>query len=238
LENIKKIYSCNVYNARNLFLFCFAAFILILGIFAIIGLLAKIIFILPLGFVILSVTIFSYQKKIKNLFTKRAFLEFTNESFTVTLRNLKNERGIVKSVFFWEEIKSYKFYFTPSKLTYLDIYPKKGGFREFGFIDDKTEDQSIEEDSVFSIFRSYVKKYNSDKDEILKIVFVPGFLATKTGGVLLIFLGFAFLVIAISYMIFNARFNPVFLIGLFAFLPLIAKRKNDKNFYTRMKDQT
>lgn len=116
----------------------------------------------------------------------------------------------------------------------MDIYLKNGTPKEFGFKDNKTEEESIKGESIYSIFRSFVTQYNSNKVANEKIDFAPGFLTTKKGLIILCCLG-TFVIVDIILHVTKYDTTVGFLImGTAMLLVLIAKRKQQKAFYEKM----
>ena len=106
--------------------------------------------------------------------------------------------------------------------------------KEFGFKDNKTEDESINSESIFSVFRTFVKQYNSDKELDDKIALNPGFLTTNAGTFFMLFEGILILFAAILVLFLHPKSFPFLLMSIFIFIPLLVKRKQDKKFYEKM----
>jgi hypothetical protein len=177
---------------------------------------------------------FIFEKKIKDKFTKNALLDFDNDNFSITTSNLNDDKAASTLTYHWNELKAYKFYFTGSKLTCLNIYLKNGKRREFGFKDNKTEEESINGESVFSIFYSFIKKYNTDKPDTEKIIFAPGLMAKPAGGLLLFILA-ALIATDITLHILKRENNIGFIVFASALLlGLLVKRMQQKRLYERM----
>lgn len=116
------------------------------------------------------------------------------------------------------------------------MYFKNGKFREFGFKENKTEDEIFENSgtNLFKIFRHYVKEYNSGKEPSDSICLRPGFFATRSGAVLLWLVGLLMVGAVILMATKNIKSIAFLLIGAGAYLPLLVKRKADKEFYNRV----
>lgn len=231
---MKQKYICQVYNALQSFLYCLLIWILFMTLIALISLSMNILILFPIGFVCSLTLPFIFQKKIKRFFTKDALLEFDDLSFCIELRKLKNNKVIKESKYNWNDIKAYKFYFTPSKLTYLDIYLKNGSWSEFGFKDNKTEDESINSESIISTFRAFVRRYNSEKEQNDKIILRPGFLTTASGTFFMLCVAVLILTAIIFALIKSPKSLPFLLMSIFIFIPLVIKRRQDKKFYEKM----
>jgi hypothetical protein len=233
---MNKTYSCKIYSPKKAFACCFLILVAILALVMWLAILAHAVTLLIVGVVISFILPLVFMKNIRSFFTRDATLIFEEEKVTISIMAPDDDELFKKLEFKWENIRSYKFYFTPGKLCYLDIYFRKGRFREFGFIEDKTEAEAIKEESVFSIFRSCVLQHNSDKSENNKIKLSPGFLTTPTGTILMILAAVLSIMVAITYTVQHHRFNPFFMIGVCAFLPLVGKRQQDLNLFKRMKN--
>lgn len=231
---MKQKYNCQVYNALRSFLYCLLIWVLFMALIAFVSLGLNILILFPLGFVSSLILPFLFQKKIKNYFTREASIEFDKSFFIINIMKFNSHEILKVLKYNWDEIKAYKFYFTPSKLTYLDIYLKDGSWKEFGFKDNKTEEESINSESIFSVFRSFANQYNLNKELYDRIALKPGFLTTNTGLFVLIFIGFIAAVASILVLFKSPKSFPFLLMGIFIFIPLLVKRTQDKKFYEKM----
>lgn len=233
---MKQEYKSQIYYALKAFVVFLSVAILYLLIIGWIAVALGTPLIAGVGFGILCIVPWVFQKNFKEQFTKQAILEFDEHGFSITTCNLKDEKEVKKAIYYWKDIKSYKFYFTPSNLTYLDIYLRNGKRKEFGFKDDKTQEVSTNVDniSIFNVFRSFVKKYNSDKELDDNIALRPGFLITRAGTNYICFVGALMLAAVVLVIILNPKSFPFLFMGIFIFLPLIAKRRQDKILYDKL----
>lgn len=186
-------------------------------------------------YIFLCILPFAVEKKIKQLFTQRIFLEFNELSFSVTKYHLKKETLEGQLNFKWSEIQSYKFYFSPAKNTILTFYLKNGKSKTWGFKDNKTSKEAIGGDSLFSVFHSYIKNYNVGKSNDEKITLNQGFLNSKTGSVIL----YSEIVIIISGFIFHLIMHPqssflTLFMGFSLLLQQFLKRKQEKSLYDKI----
>jgi hypothetical protein len=232
---MEKKYNCQIYYALKGFYYSFPFLALIIVIAFI---LVRFLYVPSYIGVILIISSwilpFFFQKRIKNKFTKNVLLEFSDSMFSIVTSDLNNTETTSTLNYNWNEIKAYKFYFTPSKLTYLDIYLKNGTHKKFGFKDNKTEEESINRESVFSIFYSFVKTYNVDKPCNEKINFVPGLFAKPIGVILLCVLA-ALIIVDIILHVLKYDNNIGFIIfGATIFLGLLVSRAQQKKLYERM----
>lgn len=232
---MQKNYTCLLYNVLKISIFLFPIYIVATFLLVFIGRYLK----LPAGVGVFLIIIFwilpfFFEKRIKLKFTKSVLLEFNMDYFSFSTSKINSEK-IIKTMYFkWDELKSYKFYFTPSKVTYLDLYFKKGSFKEFAFKDDKNQEESIRDESVFSIFYSFVKAYNLNKSEEEKIRFVPGLFARKTGVIILYILALLTLTDIILHILsYNSNYGFI-VFGSIFFLTVLAKRSQQKKFYEQM----
>ncbi len=232
---MQKKYSCQIYNVLKISIFLFPLYVFATVILIFLGRFLNLPPVLGVFLIILIwVLPFFFEKKIKAKFTKNVLLEFNNDHFSLSILKLGNEESTKNLSFKWDEIKSYKFYFTPSKLTYLDLFFKNGTFKEFGFKDDKTEEESIKTESVFSIFYAFVNAYNLGKEEEFKIHFIPGLFARKTGSIILWILGLLTVTDIILHILkYNTNYGFI-IFGATFFLSILAKRSQQKSFYERM----
>jgi len=231
---MKKEYTCAVYNAKKAFFFLLVILVAYIFVIGYITIQLKLLGLAVVAFIAGMAGPLFFLKKIKALFTYDALLVFDGDGISITISNSNGKKSGTYS-YSWDNVKAYKFYFTPSSLTYLDIYPRRGSFKEFGFKDKDSEDLAVKEESVFSLFRSYVRQYNQDKTETEKIQLTPGFLTTPAGTIVLAALALLITSAAVIYFVRGGRM-PLFLMAFFIFLPLLGKRSSDKSFYNRMKD--
>jgi hypothetical protein len=190
------------------------------------------------GFVLICTMPFLFQKSVKELFTKDTILKFDDDSFLVIMYRQKDEARRKSVSYRWSDIKAYKFYFTISNLTCLDIYLRNGKRAEFQFKDNMGQEESIKvgNHSIFNVFRSFIREYNNGKPENEKIELKPPFLTTKRGMFWLVLVGILVIVAIITLVITNSKSFGFLFMGMFAFLPLLAKRRNDKLLFQRISD--
>lgn len=235
---MKQEYQTQIYYSFNAFAAWLLIIIVPLAIFVCLAVAIKSPIFGVIGLILVFIMPFFFQSNIKRRFTKSAFLEFDENVFSIQISDLDNKTIERTTSYRWSEIKAYKFYFTPSKLTYLDIYLRDGKCSEFGFKDNKTQGESIRADdlNIFNVFRSFIKKYNSNKMDDEKIILRPGFLTTRKGTFIMFLLG-ALILTGLLILIFaNPSSSPFLFIGIFIFIPLLVKRKSDKNLYDQMSD--
>ncbi|MEI7595985.1 MAG: hypothetical protein WCK02_09575 [Bacteroidota bacterium] len=229
---MKTEYKTEDYNATKGFLYFFIAIMLFVTILILVGMWLNAPYLGVIGFICFCILPFAFEKKIKQIFTKRIFLEFDDLSFSVTKYHLKNETAEGQLNLKWSEIQSYKFYFSPAKNTILTLYLKNGGSKTWGFKDNKTSKEAIGGESLFSIFHSYIKNYNVDKNNDERIMLNQGFLNSKTGSVII----YSEIVIIISGFIFHLMMHPqssflTLLMGFSLVIQQFLKRKQEKALY-------
>lgn len=180
------------------------------------------------AFVFVLIFPFLFQKQYKNLFTNKIDLEFDNESFNANEYN-HNEELIKKTQIKWNEIESYKFSFS-SSMTDFTLKLKNGSKKHYLFREGMSQEQAINEKSMFSIFYYYIKKYNNEKNND-EITLKPGFFTTRIGSIVI----FSIFCLAVFGIIMHFFINPktykFSFMSFFIILGLIAKRKADINFY-------
>jgi hypothetical protein len=233
---MKQEYHTQIYHALRAFAFWLPLMILALLILIYIGVAINSPIFGAVGFILICIVPFFFQRRVRRKFTESAILEFDDYGFSIRISKLKNGNNEKKLSYNWDGIKSYKFYFTPSKLTYLDIYLRNQTHKEFGFKDNKSQEECMKGGnvSIFSIFRSYIKNYNSERALHEKIVVKPGFLLTKVGTFYMCLVGFLIIVAIIFIIIHNPKAIPFLFMGIFMFMPFIAKRKIDKDLYNEL----
>ena len=129
-------YKCKLYFALKAFTICFSVVLLMWGMAFILVRFMRFPPVFGIVVIISSMIIpFFFQKKIKSFFTKGCVLQLDLEKFVIITSNLSNHTDSKEVIYKWDQIKSYRFYFSTSKLTNLDICLKDGSLKEFGFID-------------------------------------------------------------------------------------------------------
>ena len=83
-------YKTEVYNATKGFFYFFIAMMLIITLLIFIGILLNAPFLGVVGFISICILPFIFEKKIKQVFTKKVFLEFNDLSFSITLYQFNN----------------------------------------------------------------------------------------------------------------------------------------------------
>ena len=185
-------------------------------------------------FVFLCIAPFIWGKNFKNRFTQIVRLDFDKENFSIISFNIKTNNEIERHIYRWEDIKFYKVYFTPSKMTYIDLYLRSKKKKEFGFQDNKGQEESLNGESVFKIFHLFIKQYNDGKDEVDKIKLRPGFLTTKVGTSVLVGLEICLIVAGLLTIVKDGKALPFFLIAVFSSIPLFVKRKRDQELFRKL----
>ena len=170
-----KKYNCEIYNFKKAFVYIFLIITLSLGIIGLLAVRFSLVFFFPLGLICLLILPYIFKKRIKSLFTNRVLLDFSDEHFSASIYRSENDNAKSKIIFTWDYIKSYKFYFTPNKLTYLSLKLKNGITREIGLKDGTNEEEPIRNESILSVFRLFVKQYNLDQQHSDKIILAKGF---------------------------------------------------------------
>lgn len=135
---------------------------------------------LPMLVVVLP---FCFSGVIKTKFMERkAVLDFDDTTFSIALFPLDSDTALSQQSFLWLEIDGFRFYFDTKTNTCLTLYLKDERRRTFIFKDNKTFDEAIIQNSVFSNFYFCVKTLSQNGQ---KIKVRPGLLATKTGKMIM-----------------------------------------------------
>lgn len=227
-------YKTSVYHVISASIMLFAILVTMIAILIGLGVVTKSPVLGGIGVVIVCLSPLLYQKKFKRRFTKDVDMAFDSNGFYFKFYNLESKGKVELLNYNWDDIDSYKFYFTPSKFTGLDIYCRNGKNKRFIFLDNKTQEESIKQKSIFSIFRFYIKDYNLSKTKEGKIIIRPGFLTTKVGTLVIWCCG---ILIIASIILHISKFNasiPFLIIGICSFFPLLLKRRQDKKMYEQM----
>ncbi|HEY5406837.1 MAG TPA: hypothetical protein VIJ92_07115 [Ginsengibacter sp.] len=234
---MKEEYHCEIYYVLRTFFFVLSI-ILILGI---ITFLAIWLLNAPLEsglFLIIFAIIspFVFKKRIRSFFTKDCLLEFDDNGFSLAIGNSNDHKYISTAKYKWKDIKAYKTNFTASGWTILDFYLQNRIHKEFIFIDNKDEEKSINEKSVFSVFHLYIKEFNAPREKNEQIVLVPGFFATYQGLVALWVVGCLMTTTLILHIIKHNNHAIFLVIGALFLIPIIGVRKQQESVYNRIKN--
>ena len=233
---MKSEYKSEVYKATQGFLSLWILLILLIFSSIFIGRWLQIPAFIGVTWIIcLFISPFIFEKRIKQIFTKSVFLEFDDLSLSIKTSHLEDKKEKEQLRIEWGEIKSYKFYFSSAKNTILTIYLKEGGIKVWSFKDNKTFQEALNGESIFSIFRTFIKQYNADKDENSKIVLSKGLLNSKTGTTII----YSEAAIILTGFIFHIIMHPqssflTLFIGVGLVAQLFIKRKQDKDLYDKI----
>lgn len=181
---MKTKYNTAVYEANKMFLILSLIFFPSAFLIVFIGRWINSLPFFVIAFIILMLSPYFFEKKIKAFFTKKVLLEFDELSFTMIKYNSSGE-VIKKHVYLWAEIKSYTVFFTVNKNTKINIHLRKGVYKYWNFKDNKTSDEALACESLFNSFFTQVKEYNSKAAADKRIVFAPGFFATNSGQIVI-----------------------------------------------------
>ncbi|MBC7422946.1 MAG: hypothetical protein H7334_05760 [Ferruginibacter sp.] len=175
------------------------------------------------------------SKRFKRNFTKDSILKYSDLNFKILFYTLKYDVLIEEKNFPWEEIEAYRFYFSPKLTTSLTLYLKNKKSPTFIFLDNKTYEQSIQEESVFSSFYDAMKEYNRGVPTENKIQPRGGFIVTKTAG-LIIWIEVAVIILAfILHLIYHSLNHSYYLILAIGFLlPQIVSRAQNRKMYEKI----
>lgn len=188
-------------------------------------------------FVLICIVPFVFEKKIKNWFTIPIILGFDDLAFRISEAgyNVSDKKN---KIIPWDEIKSYKFYFSATKNTNLTIYLKNGKSYSYSFKENSTSNDPSMVNDVRTLFISFISKYNLHKDEQSKIKLARGFLITPIGTFTLYSIG-ALIILVIIVLIFKSPKSSIlsFMMGFFIYLQLLYKRKQDKEAFEKMQSE-
>ena len=102
---------------------------------------------------------------LKKKLIKTAILTFSNEEFTVKLYKQDSNELISEDHFLWQNIVAYKPYFDSKLNTCITLYQNKKKKYSYIFKDNKTYEQAVKQDSVFSNFYSSISAYNKQHEQ-------------------------------------------------------------------------
>ncbi len=234
MEKEKVLYSTQTYNVIKASLFALPALIILVAFVMIVARFIHSEAFAVIGWVLACSVPFLFQKAYKRLFTRRVELEFDKQTFLIREYTIKDDELVKELTITWADIQSYKCSFSSSNMVYLVVYFKDGSSKSFSFKDEKSQEQAINEKSVFSIFNYYVSQYNSDKQLEDKIILKAGFLTTKSGAFVLYSLtALAIVGIIIHFLLAPKTFMLSFM-SFFIIMGLLVKRKTDKNLYNKI----
>lgn len=235
-QYLEKTYNTQRYLSGKATLWAFATFIFLSSLLIFLAVIFKtggsFVFI---GFAFLCITPFMFLQRFRKIFTRNVVVEFNSQSFLIKEYGL--ERGDLMNEFNcrWDDIKYYKCTFSGNKYTSLSIYLKDGVNKNYVFKDNKAENEAIQEESIFSIFYSYISRYNTDKTFNERIFLSPSFLATRLGAICIILLAILGVAAIIFQFSLTGKFLPLSsLMGFSMLLQLIMRRGNYKKTYNNI----
>lgn len=233
---MEKIYNTQIYLIAKAVLWAFATFIFFTSLLIFIAVIFKaggsFVFV---GYAFLCIAPFVFLQRLRKIFTRNVVTEFNNRSFSIKEYTLKSDNLINEFNCSWEDIKYYKCSFSSNKYTSIKIYLKDGINKNYVFKDNKTEKESIQEESIFSIFYSYISRYNADKIFSEKIFLSPSFLTTRLGTICIILLAILAIAAIVLQFLFTGKLLPLSsLMGFSILLQLIIRRGNYKKTYNNI----
>lgn len=184
MENEKILYNSQTFNPLRAFLYGFSIYALLIGILILIFRQLHMPAFGVVVWIVISSVPFLFQKRVKEVFTRNMELTFDNQSFLIQEYAIKRGSLLKEVTIPWAEMESFKCSFS-SAVTYLTICLHGGSTNNLSFKEEKTQEQIINEKSVFRIFYYYVRQYDSDKKSEGEIALKPGFLTTKSGAFVL-----------------------------------------------------
>jgi positive regulator of sigma E activity len=234
MEKMKTLYNSQTYNTAKAFLYALPALVVLVALVMVIARFIHSEAFAVIGWVLACSVPFLFQKAYKRLFTRRVELEFDKQNFLIKEYTSKNDDLVKELTIAWAEIQSYKCSFSSSNIVYLVIYLKDGSSKSFSFKDEKSQEQALNEKSVFSIFNYYVSQYNLDKQPECEITFEPGFLTTKSGALVLYSLTILAVIGIVIHFVLAPKTFMLSFMSFFIIMGLLVKRKTDKNFYNKI----
>lgn len=177
-----------------------------------------------------------FGKKFKKKFTRNAILEFDENNFTVTQFELESNLIIEEFLIPWKDIIAYRFYFDTKNTTSLTLYLRSDIKKKFIFLDHKTFEQALNQESVFSNFFNSVKRYNEETFNDKKIKTRQSFLTTPTAKFIMISEVILIIVAFTIHFYKNSFSNSYYLLlGLVLLIPQIINRVQNKNMYDKIR---
>jgi hypothetical protein len=234
MEKEKVLYNTQTYNVIKASLYALPALVVLVALVMIVARFIHSEAFAVIGWVLACSVPFLFQKAYKRLFTRRVELEFDKQNFLIKEYTIKNDDLVKELTIAWADIQSYKCSFSSSNMVYLVIYLKDGSSKSFSFKDEKSQEQAINEKSVFSIFNYYVSQYNSDKQPEDEITLKPGFLTTKSGSIVLYTLAILAVVGIVIHFVLAPKTFMLSFMSFFIIMGLLVKRKTDKDLYNKI----
>jgi hypothetical protein len=183
---------------------------------------------------LIPLTLIAVLMIIKKRSIASAMLHFDESAFVVTLYKPGSDGIESETHFLWSDIAAYKPYFDTKNNTCLTLYLKDKKKRSFIFRDNKTYEEALAQESVFSNFYFFVVEYNK-RHEQQKILPRPGFLATNIGKyVILAETGILILAVALHFI--KSDFSHVYylLLGIALLVPQILNRAQNMSMYNKI----
>lgn len=234
MDNREISYTSQTYNAAKAFICAFPIFCTCLVLVIFFGRHIDSEGFVIAGWIGLCTIPFLFQRRFKQLFTRKIFVEFDSQVFLVKEFALKKEILVKELTLQWSNIKSYKFNFSATGTTYLVIYLRDGSSMKFSFKGEMNQLQSINERSIFSIFYYFIKQYNLDKEPGEEIYFEPAFLTTKAGEIVIYILIILAILAIVIHIILRPGTSMFSFMSIFIILGLVAKRHADKKLFEKI----
>jgi len=184
--------------------------------------------------ILVLITPFFLIKKVRKISTNKVILSFDEDSFSISEYSLESDELIKKQTFIWSNVSGYKFYFSYKLTTSLILFLKDKTKKSFNFLDNKSYDESVKSDSVFSIFYSFVKRHNYGDQ---KIIPYKSFFATTAAKFIIIFEALLIVIAFILHIIFHSFSNSLYLLLAVGFLiPQLINRSQNLSMYKKIKN--
>jgi len=233
MDNKKTLYKSQTYNPLKAFLYALPIYTILLGIIFLISMQLHKPALGVVGWIIISSVPFLFQRRFKEVFTRNIELIFDNQSLFIKEYAIGTGSLIKEVTIQWAAMKSFKCSFS-SNVTYLTIGLRNGSTVNLSFKEERTQEQVINEQSVFSIFYYYVRQFNSDKQQEDTIKLKPGFLTTKSGAVVLYGIAILAVVAIVIHVVLAPKTFMLSFMSFFLIIGLLVKRKTDKDLYNKI----
>jgi hypothetical protein len=190
-----------------------------------------------IAWIALMLTLMLSGRAIRAYFSTTAVMEFDSREFKISEYKSNDNSFVKETTIPWADMKGYNFDFLKSAksnftATNLTIYLRNGKRQRFCFSDEKEQQESLHEKSIFSIFYYFVKQFNHGKTPGSEISLMPGFLSTGAGIALL----FSVMGLSVIAIIIHSRVAPdtvyfSWIGGFFITIGIIASRVEARKIF-------
>jgi hypothetical protein len=164
------------------------------------------------------------------IFRREVFIDFHADSFSIKIVKDEAEQGYPLN-----EVSSYNIQFTNRRFSAIRVNLKKGGGKEYSFLNNKIAPDQTETPDLINSFAQMIGGYNSGMAESEKIPFQPSFYASTSGLGCIFILSFLAIVAVAVHFYYQAKTAPVTLFFAVAVIvQLLIKRKTELDYYKKM----